>query len=120
MYDNFGLETAWNRYRTIFVSDAGAPLGVELEPHRNWIRQAMWVSDIVDDQVRELRKRQLIGSFELKARHASYWGIRSDVANYGVKHPCPISQTAVEQARNVPTRMARLDDATQADLINWG
>jgi NTE family protein len=120
VYDNLGLETAWKRYRTIFVSDAGAPLGVDLEPHRNWIQQAMWVSDIVDDQVRELRKRQLIGSFELKARHGSYWGIRSDVANYRLKNPFPISPSIVERARNVPTRLAELDEATQADLINWG
>ena len=37
-----------------------------------------------------------------------------------VKHPFPISQSAVERARNVPARMAKLDDGTQADLINGG
>jgi NTE family protein len=120
VYDNLGLETAWKRCRTLFVSDAGAPLGVDLEPHRNWIQHAMWVSDIVDDQVRELRKRQLIDGFERKARRGSYWGIRSDVANYGLKHPFPIAQSSIERARGVPTRLAELDDATQRDLINWG
>ena len=91
VYDNLGLETAWKRCRTILVSDAGAPLGVDLEPHRNWIQHAMWVSDIVDDQVRELRKRQLVDGFERKARSGSYWGIRSDVANYGLGNPFPIA-----------------------------
>ena len=51
----------------------------------------MWVSDIVDDQVRELRKRQLVDGFERKARSGSYWGIRSDVANYGLGNPFPIA-----------------------------
>ncbi len=90
VYDNLGLETAWKRYRTIFVSDAGAPLGVDLEPHRNWIQHAIWVSDIVDHQVRALRKRQLIDGFERTARNGSYWAIRSDVANYGLGNPFPI------------------------------
>jgi NTE family protein len=120
VYDNLGLETAWKRYRTIFVSDAGAPLGVDLEPHRNWIQHAIWVSDIVDDQVRELRKRQLIDGFERKARRGSYWGIRSDVANYGLGNPFPIAPSSVQRARGVPTRLAELDDSTQCDLINWG
>src|SRR5262245_54662585 len=84
VYDNLGLETAWKRYRTLFVSDAGAPLGVDPEPHRNWIQHAIWVSDIVDDQVRALRKRQLIDCYQRGVRTGSYWGIRSDVANYEV------------------------------------
>ena len=120
VYDNLGLETAWKRYQTVLVSDAGAPLGVEREPHRNWVQQAMWVSDIVDDQVRELRKRQLIDGYERHARKGSYWGIRSDVASYGLPNPFPFPRESIERARNVPTRLAALDEGTQADLINWG
>ena len=52
---------------------------------------AIWVSDIVDDQVRALRKRQLIDCYERKVRTGSYWGIRSDVANYELVDPLPVS-----------------------------
>jgi NTE family protein len=120
VYDNLGLETAWKRYRTLLVSDAGAPLGVDPAPHRNWIQHAIWVSDIVDDQVRALRKRQLIDCYQRKVRAGSYWGIRSDVANYEVGDPFPFPRERIERAQNVPTRFAALDDATQADLIDWG
>lgn len=120
VYDNLGLETAWKRYRTLLVSDAGAPLGVDPAPHRNWIQHAIWVSDIVDDQVRALRKRQLIDCYQRKVRTGSYWGIRSDVANYEVGDPFPFPRERIERAQNVPTRFAALDDATQADLIDWG
>jgi NTE family protein len=85
-----------------------------------WVQQAMWVSDVVDDQVRELRKRQLIDGYERHARKGSYWGIRSDVASYGLPNPFPFPHESIERARNVPTRLAALDEATQADLINWG
>ena len=70
--------------------------------------------------MRELRKRQLIDGYERHARKGSYWGIRSDVASYGLPNPFPFPHESIERARNVPTRLAALDEATQADLINWG
>ena len=36
VYDNLGLETAWKRYQTIFVSDAGGKLKPEEEPKSDW------------------------------------------------------------------------------------
>ena len=120
VYDNLGLETAWKRYRTLLVSDAGAPLGVDPEPHRNWIQHAIWVSDIVDDQVRALRKRQLIDCYERTVRTGSYWGIRSHVANYELGDPLPFPRERIERAQGVPTRFAALDATTQTDLIDWG
>jgi NTE family protein len=120
VYDNLGLETAWKRYRTILVSDGGGVLGVQVEPRRNWIQHAIRAGGIVDGQVRALRKRQLIDGFERKARTGTYWSIRSDVANYGLGDPMPIPPASVERARGVPTRLAKLDEVTQRDLINWG
>jgi NTE family protein len=120
VYDNLGLETAWKRYRTILVSDGGGVLGVEVKPHRNWAQHAIRVGTIADGQVRALRKRQLIDGFERKARSGTYWGIRSEVAKYGLENPLAISVASVERARSIKTRLAKLDEATQRDLINWG
>jgi NTE family protein len=68
VYDNLGLETAWKRYDTILVSDAGGKLKAEEEPKSDWARHAYRVLDLVDNQVRSLRKRQVIDSFQSGTR----------------------------------------------------
>ena len=120
VYDNLGLETAWKRYDTILVSDAGAGFQPEEEPKEDWGRHAYRVLGIIDNQVRALRKRQVIDSFVAGLRKGAYWGIRTDIAGYGLVDalPCPIAQTRLLAA--VPTRLRRLSEETQERLINWG
>ena len=89
VYDNLGLETAWKRYQTILVSDAGGKLAPEEEPKSDWARHAYRVLDLIDNQVRSLRKRQVIDSFEAGTREGAYWGIRTDIADYGLADPLP-------------------------------
>jgi NTE family protein len=120
VYDNLGLETAWKRYQTILVSDAGGKLAPEEEPKSDWARHAYRVLDLVDNQVRSLRKRQVIDSFEAGARKGAYWGIRTDIADYKLPDalPCPHERTMA--LAETPTRLRRLGDETQQRLINWG
>ena len=119
VYDNLGLETAWKRYATILVSDAGQKMDPEGRPHEDWARHAKRVLDVVDNQVRSLRKRQLIEAFKSKLRKGAYWGIRTDISKYGVPSlPCPIERT--QALAEVATRLSALDDLTQERLINWG
>lgn len=120
VYDNLGLETAWKRFRVVLVSDGGGVLGTETKPKRNWVQHGLRVTEIVDGQVRALRKRQLIDGFERKFRDGTYWGIRSDVADYHLPDPIVIPAMNRERAQGVKTRLAELDDETQRDLINWG
>jgi NTE family protein len=120
VYDNLGLETAWKRYQTIFVSDAGGLMQPAPAPWRNWISQIVRVLEVVDNQVRSLRKRQVIGSFERGDRSGAYWGIRTDIAHYELPDalPCPPQRT-LELAR-VATRLRGLDRGLQDRLVNWG
>lgn len=120
VYDNLGLETAYKRYKTILVSDAGGATEPEPEPKHDWARHAYRVLNIIDRQVRSLRKRQLIHAFETKERNGAYWGIRTDITHYGLPDvlPCPYAR-ALELART-PTRLKRLPDERQEHLINWG
>ena len=120
VYDNMGLETAWKRYDTILVSDAGGKMQAEAEPKSDWAQHAYRVLDMVDNQVRSLRKRQVIDSFKSGARKGAYWGIRTDIADYEVTPAldCPHQRTLELAA--VDTRLARLDDIVQEQLINWG
>ena len=120
VYDNLGLETAWKRYQTILVSDAGAKLKAEEEPKSDWPRHAYRVLDLVDSQVRSLRKRQVIYLFKAATRKGAYWGIRTDIADYGLADalPCPHERTLA--LAETPTRLKRLADDVQERLINWG
>jgi NTE family protein len=120
VYDNLGLETAWKRHRTVFVSDGGGQMAGEPEPHSDWARHAHRVLNLVDNQVRALRKRQVVGSFVDGSRRGTYWGIRSDAAKYPAAQalPCPHERTL--RLAEVPTRLERLEPETQERLINWG
>jgi NTE family protein len=120
VYDNLGLETVWKRFRTVFVSDGGGQMAPEPEPHSDWARHAYRVLDLVDNQVRALRKRQVVGSFVDGSRRGAYWGIRTDAADYPAKQKlgCPHERTM--RLAEVPTRLARMEPALQEQLINWG
>jgi len=120
VYDNLGLETAWKRYRTILVSDAGGKLQAEPEPKSDWGRHAYRVLDLVDNQVRSLRKRQVIDSFKDGVRSGAYWGIRTNVLDYGLQKTLPCPADATMKLAETPTRLQAMDDLLQERLINWG
>lgn len=120
VYDNMGIETAWKRYKRILVSDAGAKTPEEEEPSSNPAKHALRVNSLIDNQVRSLRKRQVIDSFENKSRTGSYWSIRSDIGRYKApsRLDAPWEKTLLLAA--TPTRLSALNDDAQERLINWG
>ncbi len=120
VYDNMGLETAWKLYRTILVSDAGGKLAAEPDPKGDWARHTVRVLDLIDNQVRSLRKRQVIGSFETGARKGTYWGIRTDIADYKLPGALPCPHDLTMELAAVKTRLARIEERWQERLINWG
>ncbi|NEW86837.1 patatin-like phospholipase family protein [Rhodopseudomonas sp. WA056] len=120
VYDNLGLETAWKRYTTVLVSDAGGQVAAEEEPATDWAQHAYRVLNLVDNQVRALRKRQLIDSFKSHVRRGAYWGIRTDITDYQLSDALPCPHIRTMQLAEIATRLKRLDDVTQDRLINWG
>jgi NTE family protein len=138
VYDNLGLETAWKRYDTILVSDGGGHMQADADPHLDWARQTLLVLDLIDNQVRSLRKRQVINALALReqllaggvfpddqglriaTRKGAYWGIRSHIADYHLADAlnCPPENTTI--LANTPTRMGDTEDQLQERLINWG
>jgi len=120
VYDNLGLETVWKRYENVLVSDGGGKMQPEEEPKSDWARHAYRVLDLIDNQVRSLRKRQLIDSYKSGTRKGAYWGIRTNIKDYGLSDAldCPFEQTT--ELAETPTRLKRMDDALQERLINWG
>ena len=125
IYDNLGLETVWKNYLTVLVSDGGGQIEPGAKRRHDWLHHLADVLGWTDNQVRSLRKRQLMDSLKLKSqknggRDGAYWGIRADLARYGLADAldCPLEQT-MELAKT-PTRLTRLDATRQEQLINWG
>jgi NTE family protein len=125
VYDNLGLETAWKRYRTILVSDGGQKMSPQGRPKEDWPRHTLRVLSLIDNQVRSLRKRQLIASYQTGDRSGAYWGIRSDIDHYdlpshGRGQPLSCTREGVQDLADTPTRLSRLSPERQRRLINWG
>jgi NTE family protein len=120
VYDNLGLETVWKRYKTILVSDGGGHLKDTASPPRDWLRQSFRVLGVIDNQVRSLRKRQVIDGYKTGARSGTYWGIRSHTADYQLPDSLPSPPQATDALAAVPTRLAAMPAELQERLINWG
>lgn len=120
VYDNLGLETAYKRCRTVLVSDGGQKMAPEPVPKGDWARHSLRTLNLIDNQVRSLRKRQLINAFVQKERTGTYWGVGSHFADYGISDPLGIHGADTSFLANLDTRLKRLDGAIQERLINWG
>jgi NTE family protein len=120
VYDNLGLETAWKVYETILVSDGGGGSSDEPKPKREWLEHVYRVLNLLDSQVRSLRKRQVIGSYQLGLRKGTYWGIRTNILDYKLATAmnCPFAKTT--ELANTATRLKKLDGVLQERIINWG
>lgn len=120
VYDNLGLETAWKGYETILVSDGGGGSSDEPKPKRDWLEHVYRVLSLLDNQVRSLRKRQVIDSYQLGLRKGTYWGIRSNILDYKLPTAmnCPFDNTL--RLANTATRLKKLDNTLQEQIINWG
>ncbi len=120
VYDNLGLETAWKRCRTVFVSDAGGTLSPDPDPATDWAQHMLRVTQVLDHQVRSLRKRQVIDSFVDHRREGAYVGIRSNIANYPVDDPLEAPFDATIELADIKTRLEKVPARDQERLINWG
>lgn len=75
---------------------------------------------MIDNQVRALRKRQLIASYSSGMRKGAFWSVRSNIADYGVRDALSCPQEHTADLARIATRLARMPEVTQERLINWG
>lgn len=143
VYDNLGLETIQKNFSTILVSDAGGKMQPEPNPKLFWGIQAFRVLNMMDNQVRALRKRNIVEMFILRnelteymrannmivdetilqrvSRKGAYWGAYSDMREFDPGDgalSCPYDKTKV--LANLPTRLWKFSIQDQERLINWG
>jgi NTE family protein len=121
VYDNLGLETAWKRHTTVLVSDGGGKMGPQPDPKHDWARHAYRTLGVIDTQVRNLRKRQVVAGYLKGEREGTYWGIRSHIGDYGPPDgSLHVPDDKALQLARTATRLAHMDDTLQERLINWG
>jgi NTE family protein len=133
VYDNHGLEPIVKRYMTLFVSDGGAPFARTAEVASDPIRQLQHVFDVTDNQVRSLRRRDLIDRYKAAkernlaadqldgyARFGAYWGIDTDPAKVDPQASLACSTKTAHTLAGLPTRLSDLGELQSKQLINWG
>ena len=120
VYDNLGLETAWKNYTSILVSDAGGHFAEDPEPATDWARQTYRVLKLIDNQVRSLRKRQVVGSIKGGFRDGVYVGIRSIVAEDFPNAVLPADKEQTKGLAEVPTRLDVLKPVLQGTAYQLG
>jgi NTE family protein len=133
VYDNHGLEPIVKRYATVLVSDGGARFGRTAELNIDWISQLRRVLDVTDNQVRALRRRDLIDrliagnriadesklvSGKARGRMGAYWGIDTDPAKVNAPRALPCESATVQKLAQIGTRLSDLGEQTSKQLVN--
>ena len=119
VYDNLGLETI-DSFKTVLVSDAGAPFAMEPNAGTWWHQQAMRALDIATDQSRGLRKRLLAAESKANQQVYAYWSIDSDIKEYGIADHLGCDSATTRGLGRIRTRLNAFSDEEQGRLMNWG
>ncbi|HQY13833.1 MAG TPA: patatin-like phospholipase family protein [Ilumatobacteraceae bacterium] len=120
VYDNLGLQTALSACDTVLVSDGGAAMAAQVRQPSDWLRHTLRITEVIDSQVRDLRKRELIEDYKGGVRKGTYWSIVSDTDSYGLPDPLTFDHEPADYPANVPTRLTGLSERTRRDLVRWG
>jgi NTE family protein len=137
VYDNHGLEPVVKRYMTVLVSDGGAPFGRNADVATDPIRQLQRVLEVTDNQVRALRRRDLIARYQAAqtaqansklrpdgidpyARFGTYWGIDTDPNKVNPADALVCPPATINELAHLGTRLSDLGETESKQLVNWG
>ncbi|MGA7809858.1 patatin-like phospholipase family protein [Bradyrhizobium sp.] len=132
VYDNHGVEPIVKGQLTNFVSDGGAPFARMSSIQTDWISQLRRILDVTDNQVRALRRRDLIARFIAgnkakdetqltgDARMGAYWGIDTDPRKLNPPNALPCDPDLAHQLARVGTRLSDLGETISKQIVNWG
>lgn len=122
VYDNLGLETVWESYETILVSDAGKPFEIDAGVSSMAPRQLLRVMDIGLNQALALRKRMLIAAYARGDAKGAFWAIDTAIGDFPATEvpALPVSSAHIADLAAIRTRLDRFKEQEQCELINWG
>lgn len=118
VYDNLGVQTL-EQYHTILVSDGGGPFGFDDSVASDWVRHLIRVSMVIDNQVRSLRRKDLIDDMKADRRRGAYWGINTEYSRFP-EQALNVHDTWTEYLSQVPTRLHKIEPHVRKQLINFG
>jgi NTE family protein len=121
VYDNLGLEPVKKNCGTLFVSDGGGTFKIKTKPRRDWVLGTRRLLDVLDVEVRRLRRREIVGAFAAGYRKGAFWAVNTNPAafkNPAAALPCTYQQTNVLAL--VPTRLKKMSDQAMNQIANWG
>ncbi|HWB13194.1 MAG TPA: patatin-like phospholipase family protein [Pirellulales bacterium] len=119
VYDNLGLEPVWKDHEFVFCSDGGQPFTVAPRPGKWSVSRLSRASGIVGNQALAVRKRWLISSYEKHVYGGCYWGIGTDVGDYGPHFP-GYHGDVLNRLRKVRTDLNPFTEQEQLTLMNHG
>jgi NTE family protein len=122
VYDNMGIENPWKRCKRVLVSDGGGRYQPDENPHADWARHSLRINSTIDNQVRSLRKRQVVKAFiDPNDDHSgAYWSMWTKPADYPAASALAIGEQNARALAQTPTRLAELPAKTQNRIINFG
>jgi NTE family protein len=120
-----GIETVWKRYRTVLVSDAGGHLAPEPDPGRDWATGILRVLNILDSQVRSLRRSAVVAAFknDTDPHHGFFISTITNLAEWprpAKRAYMAVDQRITDRLARISTRLTEMPDEQQEQLINWG
>ena len=104
----------------MLVSDAGAPQQIEARPPTDPVGQMGRVRDVLIEPTRVLRQRKLVEDFQRGIRQGAYWGVSTEIADYGLTDPITPDNELPRQLQKIRTRLNKFSAEEQGHLINWG
>lgn len=158
LYDNLGIEKLWktegnNTYDVVLVADSGAPFQAPYASSKSvlgtinniflgrnsFFSQFSRMGDIMINQQRALRKRQLIDNYtnfnntesnhtdsqecktdnHIKGYRGAYWGIDTDIDRYPEVTPLLHHRTPYKELAKLPTQLSPFSIGDQQRLIDW-
>ena len=121
VYDNLGVEAITKQCHTVLVSDGGGTFSEPSTPRTGFVLGTIRVLNVVDVQVRRLRRRDIIADYRSGRRNGAFWAINTDPDRYEVRSPdLPCPPDRARALAGVSTRLAKLDPNTSRQLVNWG
>lgn len=128
VYDNLGLEWLNLRCDRVLVSDAGAPFSLKrtVKAERfSQLARTKRTLDIMSNQVRALRARDVVGQFDAGKKKGAYWGIGTRIDSFptkelGLSPPLVLDNEITKKISEMRTRLNKFDPTEQGRLINWG
>lgn len=119
VYDNLGVETLWERYDKMIVSDAGFPFATVGSSGSFVLSRLARASAISQNQVGSVRRRWLIEDFLAKKRTGTVWALQTAPKDFGLGDARGYTEN-VELLHAVRTDLNAFTDGEVGCLVNHG